>query len=84
MLKTLPTNPFRDFVSILLRALHAHSRSKGSENIEKAGPRADHRAQPRQLPRRSGRAVASPSRSRCSRSTTSIAQALVGEAVPAS
>lgn len=37
MLKTLPTNPFRDFVSILFRAF-MRLEVEGLENIKKAGP----------------------------------------------
>jgi acyl-[acyl-carrier-protein]-phospholipid O-acyltransferase/long-chain-fatty-acid--[acyl-carrier-protein] ligase len=37
MLKTLPTNPFRDFISILFRAF-MRLEVEGLENIKKAGP----------------------------------------------
>ena len=52
MLKYLPTNPFRDFVSILFRAFHAAgSRGYGKHQGGRQG--ADPGAQPCQLPRRS-------------------------------
>ncbi|TGQ40342.1 MULTISPECIES: acyl-[ACP]--phospholipid O-acyltransferase [unclassified Mesorhizobium] len=37
MLKYLPTNPFRDFVSILFRAFH-HLEVEGLDNLKAAGP----------------------------------------------
>ena len=64
MFARLPTNPMRDFLSILFRSFY-RLEVKGHDNIAKAGPECDHRAQPCQLPRRGAGAV------RCSTTTLS-------------
>ena len=69
IVRILPTNPFRDFLSILFRAFY-RLEVKGIENLEKAGPNADHRPQPRQLPRRGRWRCRCSTRSRSSPSTT--------------
>ena len=55
--------------SILFRAFY-RLEVKGTENLDRAGPNADHRAQPCQLPRRRAGAVAPRRASRSSPSTT--------------
>ena len=60
--RTMPTNAFRDFLSIMLRALF-RIEVKGLENLAQGRPERHHRAQPCELPRRR--------RSRCRCSTAS-------------
>ena len=52
MFRTLPTSPFRDFVSILFRAFH-RLEIEGLENFRKGREEPDPRPEPRQFPGRS-------------------------------
>ena len=78
--RTMPANGLRDFLTTMLRAFY-RMEVKGAENFDKRGAEPDRRAQPCELPRRGGGALADGQGAGV-RDRLPDRAALVGEAVP--